>query len=153
MKLAEALILRSDLQKRAEQLKARLNRNVKVQEGDAPAEDPAELLKELDQVLTELESIIRKINHTNANTPFSDDMKLSDALTKRDILGMRREILSNAVELASIKQDRFSRSEVKFFSTINVSQVQKEIDNLSKAYRELDTKIQELNWKTDVIES
>jgi len=32
------------------------------------------------------------------------------------------------------------------------SQVQKEIDRLSKEYRELDTRIQELNWKTDVME-
>ena len=152
MKLAEALILRSDLQKRIEQLKVRLNRNVKVQEGDTPAEDPIEILKELDQLLTELESIIRKINYTNSLTSFSDEMRLSDALTKRDILGMRREILSEAANYASIRQDRYSKSEVKFFATINVSQIQKEIDKLSKEYRELDTKIQELNWKTDVPE-
>lgn len=152
MKLAEALILRSDLQKRIEQLRVRLSRNVKVQEGDTPAEDPDEILNELDQTLTQLETIIRKINHTNANTPFADGMKLSDALAKRDLLGKRRDILSEAVNLASIKQDRYSKSEVKFFSTINVSQVQKEIDRLSKEYRELDTRIQELNWKTDVME-
>jgi len=34
MKLAEALILRADCQKRFEQLKARLLSNAKVQEGD-----------------------------------------------------------------------------------------------------------------------
>jgi hypothetical protein len=46
MKLAEALILRADYQKRIEQLKAILIRNAKIQEGDAPAEKPEELLKE-----------------------------------------------------------------------------------------------------------
>jgi len=152
MKLAEALILRSDLQKRIEQLKVRLNRNVKVQEGDAPAENPVELFKELDQLLAELEIIIQKINKTNSATPFTADMKLSDALTKRDILGMRREILSEAVNAASIKQDRYSKSEVKFFSTINIAQVQKEVDKISKEFRELDTRIQEMNWRTDLIE-
>jgi len=152
MKLAEALILRSDLQKRIEQLKVRLSRNVKVQEGDTPAEDPAEILEELDQALTQLESIIRKINRTNVNTPFDDEMTLSDALAKREVLWKRRDILSEAVSWASIKQDRFSKSEIKFFSTINVSQVQKEVDRLSKAYRELDTRIQELNWKTELME-
>src|SRR5207237_1352535 len=40
MKLAEALILRADCQKRMAQLKGRLLVNAKVQEGDAPAETP-----------------------------------------------------------------------------------------------------------------
>ena len=43
MKLAEALILRADCQKRIAQLKSRLLVNAKVQEGDAPAETPREL--------------------------------------------------------------------------------------------------------------
>ncbi|MEM8557071.1 MAG: hypothetical protein AAGG50_04525, partial [Bacteroidota bacterium] len=38
MKLAEALILRADLQKRLAQLRQRVMQNVKTQEGDAPAE-------------------------------------------------------------------------------------------------------------------
>jgi hypothetical protein len=42
MKIAEALALRSDLQKRLEQLKQRLVRNARIQEGDAPEEDPGE---------------------------------------------------------------------------------------------------------------
>ena len=46
MKLAEALMERSDLKTRIEQLAARLNENAKVQEGDEPAENPAELLDE-----------------------------------------------------------------------------------------------------------
>jgi hypothetical protein len=41
MKLAEALLRRADCQKCLEQLKARLLRNAKVQEGDDPAEDPS----------------------------------------------------------------------------------------------------------------
>ena len=40
MRLAEALILRADYQRRLEQLKQRLIRNAKVQAGDAPNEDP-----------------------------------------------------------------------------------------------------------------
>ena len=40
MKLAEALMERSDLKTRIEQLAARLNENAKVQEGDEPAKTP-----------------------------------------------------------------------------------------------------------------
>ena len=47
MKLAEALHLRADLQKRIAQLGERLQANAKVQEGDEPSEDPALLLSEL----------------------------------------------------------------------------------------------------------
>ena len=55
MKLAEALQLRGDLQKRLEQLTSRLYNNATVQEGEAPAEDPAALLEEyLDECQEEL---------------------------------------------------------------------------------------------------
>ena len=47
MKVAEALALRADLQKRLEQLKQRLVKNARIQEGDKPEEDPVELQAEL----------------------------------------------------------------------------------------------------------
>lgn len=50
MKLAEALSIRKDLQKRIQQLGQRIQNNVKVQEGDEPKEQPAELMKELDNL-------------------------------------------------------------------------------------------------------
>ena len=40
MKLAQPLILRSDTQKRIEQLKVRLLSNAKTQENEKPSEDP-----------------------------------------------------------------------------------------------------------------
>jgi len=49
MKIAEALALRADLQSRLEQLKQRLVKNARIQEGDAPAEDPVELQSELEK--------------------------------------------------------------------------------------------------------
>ncbi len=54
MKLAEALILRADCQKRIAQLKSRLLTNAKVQEGDAPAETPQDLIVELERAASEL---------------------------------------------------------------------------------------------------
>lgn len=55
MKLAEGLSQRKDLQARISQLKDRLINNVKVQEGNEPAEDPEELKQELDCCLERLE--------------------------------------------------------------------------------------------------
>lgn len=152
MKLAEALILRSDLQKRVDQLRERLYRSAKVQENEQPPEDPQELLQELDHLCAQLESIIKKINKTNSSVSFSSDQTIADALAERDIIRLRRKVLADLIAHASVKQDRYSRSEVKFYPTVQIAELQREIDKLAKKYRELDTKIQELNWRTDLIE-
>ena len=60
MKLAEALSIRKDLQKRIQQLGQRIQNNVKVQEGDEPKEQPAELMKELDSCLSQLQELSRR---------------------------------------------------------------------------------------------
>lgn len=151
MKLAEALILRSDIQKKIEELKQRLLRSVKVQEGEKPPENPEELLKELERNLTEFTNIVMKINKTNSFTEFSKGKTISDALGERDTMAMKRTILTSVIDTASVKHDRYTRSEVKFFSTVNISKMQKQIDELAKNYRELDTKIQEKNWITELI--
>ncbi|WP_040328874.1 DIP1984 family protein [Clostridium ihumii] len=152
MKLAEALILRSDLQKRIAILKDRLIRNAKVQEGDNPAENPQSLLNELSKNLNELEIIINKINRTNSNTIIDNELCLSDLINKRELLGKKTKILRDLVEAATIQFDRYSQKEVKFYSTVNVSELQKEIDKISKEYRETDTKLQGMNWNIDLIE-
>lgn len=151
MKLAEALILRSDLQKRLEQIRSRLYNNVLTQEGELPSEDPDLLLKEFISTQEELTDIIKRINNTNNNTPFNDTMMLSDALVERDALMQMRSLLSNAAEQASQRQDRYSRTEIKYVSTINIQEFQKKSDNLSREHRLLDTKIQGLNWNVDLI--
>lgn len=152
MKLAEALVLRADSQKKIAQLKMRLERVVKVQEGETPAEDPQALIAELEQALNEMTKWIRVINKTNTLTPFNNELSISDALAQRDQMMQHRKILNDILEQASIKQDRFSRSEVKFQRTVDVAQIQAQVDELSKSYREFDFRIQEMNWKTDLID-
>ena len=68
MKLANALSQRSELQERIRQLEGRLLNNAKVQEGEVPAEDPQELLKELEEHYAQLERYIAAINRTNSRT-------------------------------------------------------------------------------------
>jgi predicted ATP-dependent Lon-type protease len=150
MKLAEALILRADCQKRFEQLKTRIIRSAKVQEGDEPAEKPDELITELEGVSTELAALIKGINKTNSTTLVGEGRTLSDALAERDVLALRRVVYSGLAQAAAVTQDRYSRSEVKFKSTVSVALIQKRVDELAKAYRELDSRIQELNWKTEL---
>ncbi|AEI45582.1 DIP1984 family protein [Paenibacillus mucilaginosus] len=151
MKLAEALMLRADCLKRIEQLKVRLVRSAKVQEGELPGEKPEDLFRELSETLDRLESLIIGINRTNSETAFRSDASLAAVLAERDILAMRRTIVQSVIEAAAIKQDRYSKSEVKFVPTVGVAELQKQVDGYAKAYRELDMKIQELNWQTDLV--
>ena len=151
MKLAEALILRADCQKRIAQLQQRLLRSAKVQEGEQPAENPEALLTELDAAIAQLRILIQQINQTNARTAFHNG-SLSDALAERETLQMQRNVYSNLVDAASIRQERYTRSEVKFLSTVAIAQIQSQVDRLSRDYRELDSQIQALNWQTDLIE-
>jgi len=151
MKLAEALILRADCQKRIEQLKSRLLRSAKVQEGEDPAENPQELLGELEVVATQLSDLIKRINKTNASVLTTEGQSIADALAERDVLVLRRGAYSDLAAMASLRQDRITRSEVKYIATINVAETQKQADELAKQYRELDARIQEINWNTDLV--
>jgi hypothetical protein len=152
MKLAEALILRADYQKRIEQLKARLLRNAKVQEGDRPAESPAELLVQLEQVTRDLQRLIQRINRTNATTDLTPGRTVADAIAQRDVLRIRHTVLRDLAQNATVTQDRYTKSEVKYKSTVNVSSIQKQADDLAKQHRELDAMIQAANWERELKE-
>lgn len=116
MKLSEALILRADIQKRTEQLKQRIVRNAKVQEGDVPVEKVDDLLVELENHLKELANLIKRINKTNLLTELHNGRTLADGLVDRDNILIKIGILNSLVNEASIKQDRYSKTEVKFIS-------------------------------------
>jgi hypothetical protein len=92
MKLAEALVLRSDQKKRIEQLKQRILRNAKVQEGEKPAEDPEALLQEMERISEELVVLIQRINKTNSVTEMEKGSTLADAIATRDILLLKDSV-------------------------------------------------------------
>ena len=56
----------------------------------------------------------------------------------------------NLAQAAIIKQDRQTKSEIKFQSTIQVSEVQRKADQLAKEHREIDTRVQQANWQTEL---
>jgi hypothetical protein len=151
MKVAEALVLRADVQKRLEQLKQRLLRVAMVQEGDKPAEDPAALLREFNSLADELAALIQRINRTNATARFQD-ATLMDALARRDVLRLRVAAYRELAQAASVVQSRVGKSEVKFRSTVSIAEIQKQVDELAKEHRELDARIQEANWQFDLLE-
>ena len=151
MKLAQALILRSDTQKRIEQLKVRLLSNAKTQENESPSEDPKLLLKELDKLTSELFMLICSINLTNSSAKF-ESMSLTEMIAKKDALTLKANVLREFATSASQKVDLYSNSEIKILSTVDVSALQKQVDALSKEIRELEMKLQGANWSVDLVE-
>ena len=105
---------------------------------------------DLEKLLTEIETLVRRINHTNSQTPF-EGATLTDALARRDATLRARRLYSQVAVAATARQDRYSRSEVRYVPTVDVAQLRKMADDAAKAYRELDTKIQQVNWSTQLL--
>ena len=150
MKLAEALNLRADLQKKVAQIKERLSQNVKVQEGDEPAEAPEGLFAELDATLSQLEDLIVRINRTNQETVW-EGQTLTEMIAAKDILSMHLSVLRSSLEATNIRNDRYTRNEIKFVRTIDVTELQKRVDSLSKRIREMDSRLQQANWTVELM--
>ena len=127
MKLAEALQERADLNRRIQQLQQRLNSNAIVQEGEQPAEDPAELLRELDGCVENLERLIARINLTNCRAEV-DGESLTVLLARRDALKLRLGAYRDLAHSASQLGRRGMRSEIKLLSAVNVRELQKQVD-------------------------
>lgn len=150
MKLAEALVLRADTQKKLASLRQRLGSNAVVQEGNDPHEDPSMLMKEAFGSLKELRELVGKINAANAANRLPDGRTLTDAIAQRDELTQQHSLIQHAIASSSKEPDRYSMTEIKWVACVDVKALQKQSDDLSKKIRELNLMIQETNWKTDL---
>lgn len=154
VKLAEALALRSDRARRAEQLRSRIVASARYQDGETPAEDAAALLSEVVEVLNELESLIRRINRTNAATTVEGGT-LTDALARRDVLRLRHSVITSAADAAAGKEQRAFRqlrSELTMIPALPVAELRRQADDLARELREVDTFIQRTNWEADLLD-
>jgi flagellar biosynthesis/type III secretory pathway chaperone len=150
MKLAEALLLRGDLQKKLASLRERIAQNAVVQQGDIPHEDPAELLLQAHGVLDELEKLVFKINQANLRNKISDGRTLTEAIARRETLVAQHSLINTAIQGSKKEPDRYSMSEIKWVATMEVAKLQKQLEDLAKKIRELNVAIQEANWKADI---
>lgn len=149
MKLAEALSLRADLQKRVSLLKLRMKNSAKVQEGDKPAENMEELFNKLEGMLAQLEGLIYRINDTNMHT-LCEGESLTRMMARKDVLSIRVALMRELLKHVTENDTRFGKNELKYIQQVNVSELQKETDGYARQLRELNVKIQGLNWNTDL---
>lgn len=151
MKLAEALSLRAEMKTKINNIHGRLLQNAKVQEGEKPAESPYTLIEELESVSGEMEKLVKNINYTNCMT-VENGVSLTDMIAERDVLKKKISVMKNFLSNAGTLVERYSNKEIKIKSTVDVAELQKKVDAMSKQFRELDMNIQRINWTADLIE-
>jgi hypothetical protein len=155
MKLAEALALRAEAARRIEQLRGRIVANARYQEGEEPAEDAASLLAQTGEACTELESLIRRINRTNASARLGAGT-ITDAIARRDVLKTRHSVITAAADAAATRDRGWSarqlRSELTYISALPVAELRAQADDAARRIRELDTDIQRTNWEVDLLD-
>ncbi len=149
MKLAEALQERADLNRRIQQLDSRLALNATAQEGEPPAEDPAELLRQIDECFVRLSDLITRINLTNSVTEVQGKT-LTELIAERDVLTLKLASYRNLASEASGIARRAARTEIRILSTVDVKDLQKQIDDMAKQLRITENLIQSANWTTEL---
>ena len=149
MKLAEALQERADVKRLIDRLNKRLTVNAVTQEGELPAEDPAELLRQLDECLARLEMLMAKINLANTTTVVRG-RTLTEMIARRDCLRESIAAYQMIIDVASQSTLRMARTEIRTVRTVDVRALQKHVDALSAEQRRLDNEIQQTNWTTDI---
>jgi hypothetical protein len=156
MKLAEGLALRSDAQKRLAQIQARAEDSARYQEGEPPAENAVELLAAAVGITTEIEDLVRRINRTNASTELEAGLTITDAIAARDALGLRRKVVTAVADAATGggrgAWGRQLRSELRLITDVPVAELRRDADDLARRYRELDVRLQEANWSTELVD-
>jgi hypothetical protein len=150
MKLAEALLLRADVQKKIASLRERVVANAVVQEGEKPHENPADLMKQAVGAIGELEKLVTKINRTNLKAKLADGRTLTDAIAHRDTLVAQHALYLAAIAGSKKEPDRYSPREIKWIATLEVAKLQKQVDDLAKKIRELNAEIQKTNWNAEL---
>ena len=150
MKLAEALQARADLNTRIAQLRARLNNNALVQEGESTAEDPNALLTQLNDCIRELQDLIARINLTNS-TVKTEGKTLTEWIAARDALTLKLSVCRDLVNTASSAAYRARGTEIRIKPAVSVTDLQDEVDAMAKELRLTDNRIQAANWANDLI--
>lgn len=150
MKLAEALLLRADMQKKLESLRTRINKNVIVQEGERPSEEPDALLEQAVAICQQMKKLVFAINEANFQGVTAKGRSLTEALSDRDSLTQQHSIVRAAASSASKPPERYGVKEIRWLKTVDVGALQTTADDLAKTIRDVNAELQSANWQIDL---
>ena len=125
VKLAQLLNHRADIQKRLKDLKNRINRNLLVQEGEQPSEEPSGLLSEYQELVEQWKAAVRVNEHED----------ISDSTIKTQRIGLMFDdvFAAERFELADspdkIETDRLLSELSRYHEEIEAAYRQAEVDS------------------------
>ena len=157
MLLAEALALRADQQKLLKELTTRIEDNARIPEGAEPDEDPVALLERAAAVAGEWTRLVQRINRTNAVTIVDAEVgtTVTDLIAERDRAQRVTQLYRAAAQAGTRGRGRgwLSREgDNPTKAAVDVTALQAEADSWATRYREVDVRLQQLNWSTDLAE-
>ncbi|MBR6029326.1 MAG: DIP1984 family protein [Clostridia bacterium] len=152
MKLAEALQERADLSRRISQLRSRIVENALVQEGEEPPEEPRLLLEEMNRAVERQAWLVSRINLTNSRLTM-DGEPVTVLLARRDALQLKIRALQDICsEVGDRRYTRSRGAEIRVVAAVDVAEMRKEADALSRDLRLLDNRLQQCDWTEDLME-
>jgi hypothetical protein len=152
MFLAEALLKKAVLKKELEALEQRMSESARIPYDAAPVDDYLILLNSYRSKESELLEISLRILATNSSTEFREGETISQAIIRRDSLKCAVNMYNKLLGAATGGgRGLFSNRDVKYKRVVDMDMLRANMDNTAMQYRELDVKLQQLNWNTDLL--
>ena len=152
MLLAEALLRKAVLKKELEALEQRMSESARVPHDEEPVDDYLILLDNYNEKEYELREMSLKILSTNNKTVFTEGETISQAIIRRDslkrVVSMYNKLLSAATGGG---RGLFSSRDIKYKRIVNMDKVRADMNIAAMQYRDLDVKLQQLNWNTELL--
>lgn len=95
-----------------------------------------------------------RVNRTNAATRLDADRTITDAIAERDALQSGHRLLVAVADAAAGAgtHGRQLRSELRYLTDLSVPALRAQADDVAKQHRLLDTRLQAVNWATELLE-
>ena len=152
MFLAEALLRKAALKKELDALEQRMCESARIPHDEEPVDDYLILLDNYRQKEGELLDISIRILATNNSTTFKEGETVSQAIVRRDSLKRTVSMYSKLIGATTGGgRGLFSSRDIKYKRVVDMDMVRANMDNVAMQYRDLDVKLQQLNWNTDLL--
>lgn len=153
MKLAEALLEREDVTRKANKLKSQLGEYAKTFASMPYPGDYQEDLEELESLLDRKRILSELIVKTNSIAKFDEDTTLAIALTRMSDLKSRISTLEFFYNESVAKMSRYSKTDDdSLVRNIQKKDITPKIEDLREKHKQMRLKMQMLNWKFDLSE-
>lgn len=150
--LAEALLRKATLKKELDALEQRMGESARVPHDEEPVDDYIALLDIYHKKESELMELSLRILSTNNSAAFKDGETIAQAIIRRDSLKRTVSMYSKLLSAATGgSRGLFSSRDVKYKRVVDMDKARANMDSAAMQYRDLDVKLQQMNWNTELL--